>query len=150
MVCVEGACSKPPFEQTVAMQTTQLKRSTLLFVSQLFARMVVYCMHLLRTPSIKHGTLHNNYLYILNVFAQLPFNCEFIFWLYNHFPWWNCSETSVIVIVLLFIPPWRWPHKRPKHVWGYLVYKITSNYYCCAFVAIDIVFIWLMHGIWTT
>jgi len=40
---------------------------------------------------------------------------------------WNGSDTFVIVIIFLFIPPCRWPHKWPKHVRGCLVIKLHQN-----------------------
>jgi len=37
------------------------------------------------------------------------------------------SNTFVIVIVHLFVLPWRWPHKWPKHVGEYPITKLHQN-----------------------
>lgn len=42
-----------------------------------------------------------------------------------YFQWWNSSDTFVIAIVFLFIPPW--PHKWPKHLAGYPVITLHQN-----------------------
>jgi len=72
------------------------------------------------------------YLYILNLFIQLPFShwIYCVLWLYDYFQWCSVSDISVIVVVFLFIPPWIWPHTQPKHVGGYCVIKTTSKFYC--------------------
>jgi hypothetical protein len=38
---------------------------------------------------------------------------------YDYIQWWNGSNTHVISIEFLFIPPWRQPHKWPNRVGGY-------------------------------
>ena len=40
---------------------------------------------------------------------------------------WNGSDIFVIVILFLFIPPWRWPNKWSKHVGGYPVITLHQN-----------------------
>ena len=63
---------------------------------------------------------------------------------------WNGSDTFVIVIVFLFIPPCSWPHKWPKHVEGCLVIKLHQNTIVHLLVLIVFIatsyIIWLLFG----
>jgi hypothetical protein len=61
-----------------------------------------------------HSTIENNHIIRL-------------LWLCGCFQWWDGSNALVVVIVFLFMPPWRWPHKWRKHVVGCPVIKLYRN-----------------------
>ena len=47
---------------------------------------------------------------------------------YNYIQWWNCSNTYVISIEFLFIPPWRQPRKWSKRVGGYFANSFIHSF----------------------
>ena len=54
----------------------------------------------------------------------------------------------VFVIVCLFLPPWRWPHKLPKHVAGYCVINWHSYTKMYLLVFWHVYVLWLAVSPW--
>jgi hypothetical protein len=84
-------------------------------------------LYLLCTPSIETWYTSRYVSIFWTCLYKYLSTIQFILWLYG---WWNGSDTFVMVLIFLFIPPWRWPHKWPKHAGGYPAVKLHQNTLC--------------------
>jgi lambda repressor-like predicted transcriptional regulator len=93
-----------------------------------------------------HSTIiHVQLPFIFQYFIPSEFNQN-----YMNFLSVDWIQHNRIVAIFLFLPPWRWPHKWPKHVDGHCIIKLHSYTQVHLLVCSQTVYTWSMLGTWNT
>ena len=76
-----------------------------------------------RVPSMyithRQQFLSSNILYLSLFYLLTGFVTRTIWFWTVEWSW-----HTINMFILLFLPPWRWPHEKPKHVCGHCVVKL--------------------------
>ena len=110
--------------------------------------MVLYYMLFLCAPPIIPWYMLNFLSLHLKLIFVIMFQLDFVPWLYDYLQWWNGSDTFVVVIAFLFVPPWRWPRKWQNHVGGYLVIKYIKILLCICTYLLVVFILWIYVAFW--
>ena len=97
------------------------------FLCSMLCGLIIY-VQIFKKKSSKYNWVYECIMITLQTQAGFDFSCCHLqgFENKNTFTTNACSSYTLIIIVLFFSTPWRWPHEWSKHVGDYWLIKLSS------------------------